>query len=68
MTGVPGVPFANTNATSDPQENWTGSSDGTRMFVTGNYRLSSIGQSLQFNGLGVGSVPPKAARFHWDRA
>jgi len=57
MTGVPGVSFANTNSTSDPQTNWTGSSDGTRMFVTGNYRLSSMGQSVQFNGLGVGSVP-----------
>jgi len=57
MAGVPGVSFANTNATSDPQENWTGSSDGTRMFVTGNYRLSSVGQSIQFNGLGAGSVP-----------
>ena len=45
MTGVPGISFSNTNGTSDPPENWTGSSEGARMFVAGNYRLSSIGQS-----------------------
>jgi hypothetical protein len=56
MTGVPGMSISNTNSTSDPQENWTGSSDGARMFVVGNYRLSSIGQSVQYNGLGATAV------------
>jgi hypothetical protein len=61
MTGIPGISFANTNSTSDPQENWTGSSDGARMFVTGNYRLSSIGQSPQHNGLGANAVSTPSA-------
>ena len=61
MSGIPGVSFSNTNSTTDPQENWTGSTDGTRMFVTGNYRLSSIGQSPQFNGLGAASVSQTSA-------
>jgi hypothetical protein len=50
MTGVPGISFTGTNATTNPQENWTGGSEGARMFVVGNYRLSSIGQSPSFVG------------------
>jgi hypothetical protein len=61
MSGVPGLSFSNTNSTTDPQENWTGSSEGARMFVTGNYHLSSVGQSYQFNGLGAGSVSTPSA-------
>jgi hypothetical protein len=61
MTSVPGISFSNTNATSDPLENWTGSSDGARMFVTGNYRLSSIGQSAESNGLGAAAVGQASA-------
>ena len=62
MVGIPGVSFSNSNGTSDPTENATGSNDGQRMFVTGNYRLSSIGQSAMHNGLGAPSVgQPSAA-------
>jgi hypothetical protein len=50
MTGVPGISFSGTNATTNPQENWTGSTEGARMFVVGNYHLSSIGQSSSFVG------------------
>jgi hypothetical protein len=48
MTGIPGISFSGTNATSNPQENWTGGSEGARMLVVGNYNLSSIGQSPSF--------------------
>ena len=61
MTSVPAISFSNTNVTSDPLENWTGSSDGARMFVTGNYRLSSIGQSPQHIGLGVSAAGQSSA-------
>jgi len=50
MAGVPGISFTGTSSTSDPQENWTGGSEAARMFVVGNYRLSSIGQSPSFAG------------------
>jgi hypothetical protein len=50
MTSVPGISFTGTNSTTNPQENWTGSTEGARMFVVGNYRLSSIGQSAAFVG------------------
>jgi hypothetical protein len=50
MTGIPGISFTGTNSTTNPQENWTGSQEGARMFVTGNYQLSSIGQTWAFNG------------------
>ena len=56
MIGVPGITLANSNTTSDPLETTTGSSEGQRAFVVGNYRLSSIGQSPQYNGLGATSV------------
>jgi hypothetical protein len=56
MTGVPGISFSGTNSASDPQENWTGSSDAARMLVVSNYRLSSAGQSYQYNGLGAPAV------------
>jgi len=55
MTGVPGISFANTNtncssqATCYPQWNWTGSTEGARMNVTGDYHLSSVGETLQIN-------------------
>jgi len=55
MTTVPGISFANTNSTCSstancyPQWNWTGSSDAARMNVTGDYHLSSVGDSLQIN-------------------
>jgi len=55
MTGVPGISFSGTNSTSNPQENWTGGTEGARMFVVGNYHLSSIGQSSGFAG---GSATP----------
>jgi hypothetical protein len=57
MTGVPGISFSGTNSTLYPQENWTGGSEGARMNVVSSYRLSSIGQSVQFNGLGATAVP-----------
>ena len=50
MAGIPGISFSGTNSTTNPQENWTGGSEGARMFVVGNYRLSSIGQSPAFEG------------------
>jgi len=54
MTGIPTPSVtANNNGTSDPAENWTGGSEGARAFVVGNYKLSTIGQSPQFNGLGA---------------
>jgi hypothetical protein len=57
MAGVPGLPgWSGTNGNTDPTENWTGGSEGARMFVVGNYRLSSIGQSVQYNGLGASAV------------
>jgi hypothetical protein len=43
MTGVPGISFSGTSGTAYPQENWTGSYEGARMLVTGNYKLSSWG-------------------------
>jgi len=55
MTGVPIISFANTNGacTSSsncyPQWNWTGSTEGARLNVTGDWRLSSIGQSVQID-------------------
>jgi hypothetical protein len=55
MTGVPGISFANTNSTCSsaancyPQWNWTGSSEGARMMVTGDYNLSSLGQTWSAN-------------------
>jgi len=62
MVGVPGLNVtANNNGTSDPAENWTGGTEGARAFVVGNYRLSSIGQSAQYNGLGASSVSQPAA-------
>jgi hypothetical protein len=61
MFGVPGYTLSNSNSTSDPTENWTGSTEGSRMLVTGNYRLSSIGQSPQFNGLGAAAVNTPSA-------
>jgi hypothetical protein len=57
MTGIPGCcSFSNTNGTSDPAESWTGGTEGARFFVTGNYRLSSIGQTAQTTGLRATSV------------
>jgi hypothetical protein len=56
MAGIPGVTLSNSNSTNDPLENWTGSTEGNRAFVVGNYRLSSIGQSPQYNGLGLAAV------------
>jgi hypothetical protein len=57
MAGIPGVSLSNSNGTNNPTENWTGSSnEGNRAMVVGNYRLSSIGQSPQYNGLGAGAV------------
>jgi hypothetical protein len=56
MAGVPGISLANSNSTSDPLETTTGSSEGQRVFVTGNYHLSSIGQSPELNGLGATAV------------
>jgi hypothetical protein len=61
MVGVPGVTLSNSNGTSDPLENWTGGTEGNRAFVVGNYRLSSIGQSVQYNGLGAASVSQTSA-------
>jgi hypothetical protein len=55
MTGIPGITLSNTS-TNNPLENWTGSTEGVRPFVVGNYRLSSIGQSAQYNGLGAPAV------------
>ena len=52
MAGVPGIGFSGTNGTLYPQENWTGGSEGARMNVVGDYSLSSLGQSVQYNGLG----------------
>jgi hypothetical protein len=55
VTAVPGISFANTNSTCSsaatcyPQWNWTGSSDAARMNVTGDYHLSSTGDTLQIN-------------------
>ncbi|MEO8594796.1 MAG: carboxypeptidase regulatory-like domain-containing protein [Candidatus Solibacter sp.] len=55
MAGVPGISFANTNSTCSsaatcyPQWNWTGSTEGARMNVTGDYHLSSTGEALQIN-------------------
>jgi len=50
MTTVPGISFSGTSATAYPQANWTGGSEGARMVVTGDYHLSSIGQSPSFVG------------------
>ena len=50
IAGIPGISFSGTNATTNPQENWTGGSEGARMFVVGNYSLSAIGQSPSFVG------------------
>ena len=50
IAGIPGISFSGTNATTNPQENWTGGSEGARMLVVGNYNLSSIGQSPSFVG------------------
>ena len=61
MSGIPGVTLSNSNPTSDPLESWTGGSEGNRAFVVGNYKLSSIGQSPQYNGLGAGSVSQPSA-------
>jgi len=55
MAGIPTPTFANTNSTCSsaancyPQWNWTGSNETFRALVTGDYRLSSAGQSLQIN-------------------
>ena len=55
MTPIPTPTFANTNSTCSsvatcyPQWNWTGGSESFRAVVTGNYNLSSIGQSLAIN-------------------
>jgi hypothetical protein len=55
MTSVPNIQFSNTNSTCSnasncyPQWNWTGSSEGARMMVTGDYHLSAAGQSLAIN-------------------
>jgi hypothetical protein len=58
MAGVPGVPgFTGSSSTNDPVENWTGTgNEGARMLVVGDYHLSAIGQSVQYNGLGAGAV------------
>ena len=56
MSGIPGISFSGTNSTTNPQENWTGGSEGARMFVVGDYHLSAIGQSPQYNGLGAAAV------------
>jgi len=56
MAGIPGITLSN-SSTTNPLENWTGSSnEGVRPLVVGNYRLSSIGQSAQYNGLGAPAV------------
>ncbi|MEO8594373.1 MAG: carboxypeptidase regulatory-like domain-containing protein [Candidatus Solibacter sp.] len=55
MAAAPNVQFANTNSTCSsaancyPQWNWTGSTEGARMTVTGDYHLSSVGQTLAVN-------------------
>jgi hypothetical protein len=56
MAPVPNVSFANTNSTCSssancyPQWNWTGTpTEGPRMNVTGDYHLSSAGETLQIN-------------------
>jgi hypothetical protein len=61
MTGVPSITLSNTNSTSNPLENWTGSSEGARVFVVGDYRLSGIGQSAQHNGLAAAAVSQTSA-------
>jgi len=61
MNGIPGVGLSN-SSTFDPTENWTGSSnEGNRAVVVGNYRLSSVGQSPQYNGLGAGAANQRSA-------
>jgi hypothetical protein len=55
MAGIPTPGFANTSTTCSstancyPSWNWTGSSEGYRALVTGDYHLSSIGGTLQIN-------------------
>jgi hypothetical protein len=56
MTGIPTPTFANTSSTCSsstncyPQWNWTGTpNEGYRAVVTGDYHLSSIGETLQIN-------------------
>jgi len=55
MAAIPTPTFANTSSTCSstancyPQWNWTGSGEGYRALVTGNYHLSSIGETLQIN-------------------
>jgi len=59
MSTIPTPTFANTNSscssasTCYPQWNWTGTpNEGYRAVVTGDYHLSSIGDSLQINPAG----------------
>ena len=62
MTGIPGINVtANSNSTNNPGENWTGGAEGARAFVVGNYRLSSVGQSAQYNGLGQSAASQRSA-------
>ncbi len=63
MAGIPGFGFSNTNGACTnaaappsgtwgncyPQWNWTGSSEGARVNVTGDYHLSSIGKTWSYN-------------------
>ncbi len=63
MAGIPGFSFSNTqgNCTSPanppagtwsqcyPQWNWTGSSEGARANVVGDYHLSSVGKTWSYN-------------------
>jgi len=56
MTAAPSISFSGSNPTNDPLENWTGSSDAANMLVAGNYRLSSAGQQVQYNGLGANAA------------
>ena len=63
MAGIPGFGFSNTqtNCSSPanppagtwsqcyPQWNWTGSTEGARSNVVGDYRLSSIGKTWSYN-------------------
>ena len=66
VTGIPGFGFSGTNATTNPQENWTGGSEGARVLVVGDYNLSAIGQSPSFvAGTAVSSLQgnPAAAGY-----
>jgi len=63
MTGVPGFGFSNTSGSCTtpanpsagswsscyPQWNWTGSSEGARVNVVGDYHLSSIGKTWSYD-------------------